>query len=56
MDDRQQVALQGRGFSHYLLIALDAIYGDRLSDDHQRPLRAPQSTATLNYLGLFNKG
>lgn len=41
------------GFSHFIIVGDNAIYGDRRSPDHSNP-RQPQSTATLTYLGHFN--
>ncbi|QBF27290.1 hypothetical protein EXN22_16925 [Pseudomonas tructae] len=40
-------------FSHFIIIGDNALGADRRAPDHT-PLRQPQSTATLTYLGHFN--
>ncbi|MDD1015065.1 hypothetical protein [Pseudomonas rubra] len=40
-------------FSHFIIVGDNAINGDRRAPDHA-PLRQPQSTTTLTYLGHFN--
>ncbi|MGF6595027.1 hypothetical protein [Pseudomonas sp. 2835] len=55
-DEAQKAQLCSRslgGFSHFIIVGDNAIYGDRRSAD-QANLRQPQSTATLTYLGHFN--
>ncbi|MBF4211059.1 hypothetical protein [Pseudomonas donghuensis] len=41
------------GFSHFIIVGDNAIYGDRRSPGGSHP-RQPQSTAILTYLGHFN--
>ena len=55
-DEAQKAQLCSRslaGFSHFIIVGDNAIYGDRRSADHSQS-RQPQSTATLTYLGHFN--
>lgn len=43
-------------FTHFIIVGLDAIWGDRRSTSAQvEPfVRSPESTQTIAYLGLFN--
>ncbi|MGC5703363.1 hypothetical protein J4P02_24500 [Pseudomonas sp. NFXW11] len=53
--EKQQ--LQARidaGYSHFILVGSESIYGDRRTDDPGPVQRKPCSTATLDYLGEFN--
>lgn len=54
--ERALVSSQATKFTHFILLGLNAIWGDRRSTATQlKPLvRSPESTATISYLGLFN--
>lgn len=54
--ERALVGSKGGGFTHFIIVGSNAIWGDRrLTSTQAEPLvRLPESTATISYLGLFN--
>lgn len=55
--DAEQQQLRCRvqtGYSHFILVASESIYGDQRSDSSGPNQRKPSSTPSLDYLGEFN--
>lgn len=42
-------------FSHFILVGVNAIWGDKRAGSDSTPLRLPESTATVEYLGVYNQ-
>ncbi len=54
VSQQQVFNAQAARFSHFILVGVNAIWGDRRSPATQADWRLPQSTATVEYLGLYN--
>lgn len=56
---RQAFSARAGCFSHFILVGINAIWGDKRADpdstdSDKKELRLPESTATVEYLGLYN--
>ncbi|MEA1028670.1 MAG: hypothetical protein ACNJA3_19270 [Pseudomonas rhizophila] len=55
-EERALVSSKAAEFTHFIMVGLDAIWGDRRSSSTQvEPVvRLPESTVAITYLGKFN--
>jgi hypothetical protein len=44
------------GHNHFVIIGINGIWGDRRKPNSNTPIRNPENTKTLNYLGKYNEG
>lgn len=43
------------GHNTFVIVGADSIYGDKRKPNGSGPIRKPEDTSTLKYLGLFNE-